>query len=159
MRVGRHGDQNLLDGDEPDAEPAIHEETAVVDESAAVTGEEDRAELVEPRVEPTVEGYLNWLIERCSRRRDNATTSERRLLYEERVTVLYGLKSAVEGPYENLRVAALRTFGQMSDISDNEESPNFESIHANHATVDQAMVVYNFIQALQSGSASFQYKH
>ena len=92
MRVGRHGDQNLLDGDEPDAEPAIHEETAVVDESAAVTGEEDRAELVEPRAGPTVEGYLNWLIERCRRRRDNATTSELRLLYEERVTILYGLK-------------------------------------------------------------------
>ena len=42
----------------------------------------------------------------------------------------------------------------MSDTSDDEESPNLGSIHANHATVDQAMVAYNFIQALQSGSAS-----
>ena len=59
-----YGNQNLLGGNEPDAEPAIHEELAVVDESAAVTGEEDRAEPVELRAEPAAEGYLNWLIER-----------------------------------------------------------------------------------------------
>ena len=76
------------------------------------------------RIEPTVEGYLNWLIERCCRRRDGAATTERRLLYEEleRVTIWHGLKFAVEGPDAGVRAAALRTLGQMSHIGDDEES-------------------------------------
>ena len=101
-----------------------------------------------------MDGYLVWLIERCCRRRDNADTVERLLLYEERVTILYGLKSAVEGPDDNFRATAYRTLGNMSDISDDENSPNYERIHAEHASVDQTMIAYNFVLALQSGSAS-----
>ena len=60
----------------------------------------------------------------------------------------------MEGPDDNFRVAAYRTLGNMSDISDDENSPNYERIHAEHASVDQAMIAYNFVLALQSGSAS-----
>ena len=129
VRMGWYGSRNLADGNEPDAEPASSDEPAVV-EAATHAVEESLFGPVEPRVETTVEGYLNWLIERCCRRRDNTNTRERCLLYEERVRILYGLKSAVEGPYENLRAAVLRTCGQMSGISDDEESPDFERIHA-----------------------------
>lgn len=41
----------------------------------------------------------------------------------------------------------------MSDISDDENSPNYERIHAGHCSVDQAMIAYNFVRALQPGSA------
>ena len=67
---------------------------------------------------------------------------------------MHGLKFAVEGSDASFRAAALRTLGNMSDISDDEDSPNFERIHADHSSVDQAMVAYNFIRALQSGSPS-----
>ena len=107
-----------------------------------------------PIQQPTVEGYVNWLLERCCRRRDSASSHERRLLYEERVTILHGLKFAIEGPDEIFRAAAYRTLGNMSDISDDEESPNYANIHAEHAAVEQAMVAYNFILGLQSGSSA-----
>ena len=42
----------------------------------------------------------------------------------------------------------------MSDISDDEESPNYSNINAGHATVEQAMVAYNFVLGLQSGSST-----
>eukprot|EP00435_Cladocopium_sp_Y103_P034030 s2111_g8.t1 len=80
---------------------------------------------------------------------------ERRLLYEERLTILHGLKSEVEGPDANFCAAALRTLGQMSDISDDEDSPNYARIHAPDATLDETIIIaYNFVRALQSGSAS-----
>ena len=100
------------------------------------------------------ENNQNWFIERCCRRRDNAATTERRLLYEERVTIWHGLKFAVEGPDASFRAATLKTLGNVNDIGDDEESPNYERIHADHSSVDQAMVAYNFISALQSGSSS-----
>lgn len=84
---------------EPDAEPAAFSDPTVLEETVA---DENLPEPARPqRIQPTVEGYLIWLIERCCRRRDSAATVESRLLYEERVTILYGLKSAVEGPDEN----------------------------------------------------------
>ena len=79
---------------EPDAEPAAISEHTAPSEAAAV--EVPPEPMRHHSIQPTVEGYLVWLNERCSRRRDNAATVERRLLYEERVTILYGLKSAVE---------------------------------------------------------------
>eukprot|EP00435_Cladocopium_sp_Y103_P047691 s412_g14.t1 len=69
-------------------------------------------------VEPTPEGYMGWLIERCERRYNNAETRERRILYGERVTLLHGLQSAMTSGHPGLRAAALRSLGGMSDISD-----------------------------------------
>ena len=59
----------------------------------------------------------------------------------------------MDGPDDNFRAAVYRTLGNMSDISDDENSPNYERIHAEHASVDQTMIAYNFVLALQSGSA------
>lgn len=120
---------------EPNTEPsaATISDPTVLDETAA--GEIPSELARHQRVQPTVDGYLVWLIERCCRRRDNADTVERRLLHE-------------EGPDDNFRAAADRTLGNMSDISDDENSPNYERIHAEHASVDQAMIAYNFVLAL-----------
>ena len=143
---------NLDDENEPNATPAVSNEPTVIDdEMVDTTNVASSSSSTRP---PTVEGYLNWPLERCCRRRDNALTHERRLLYEERVTILHGLKFAIEGPDEAFRSAALRTLGNMSDISDDEESPNYASINAEHTSVEQAMVAYNFILGLQSGSST-----
>ena len=67
--------------------------------------------------EPTADNYVVWLIGRCNRRRDSTTDHDRRRRYEERVAILRCLQSAVHSPVESLRVATLRTLGNMSDIS------------------------------------------
>ena len=56
-----------------------------------------------------------WLIGRCSRRRDSRTDHDRCRRYEERVAILRCSQSALHSPVESLRVATLRTLGNMSD--------------------------------------------
>ena len=82
---------------EPNTEPsaATISDPRVLDEAAACEISLELAAGAIPsefarhqRVQPTVGGYLVWLIERCCTRRDNADAVERRLLYEERVTIL-----------------------------------------------------------------------
>ena len=70
-----------------------------------------------------------WLIGRCERRRDTAESHGRRRLYEERVTILYGLHSALASEVENWRIAACRSLATLPDISDDENSPNHSPIN------------------------------
>ena len=100
-----------------------------------------------------LEDYMRWLVERCSRRRDNAPTHERRRLYEERVTILYGLISAMRVPIDALRRGALRTIATMNDISDDEDSPLYAAIHA-PASLSDAQHALNVIRAMEQGSSS-----
>ena len=101
----------------------------------------------------TAENYVVWLLDRCCRRRDQTSDGNRRRLYEERVTILLGPRSALTSPHASVRSSARRALGSMSDISDDEDSPNYERIHgpANLGETQPALV---FINALQSGSAS-----
>ena len=102
---------------EPDAEP-----------EAANTIEADHPPNHQrAAVEPTPEGYVAWLIERCERRYLQAGSAERRALYSKRVTILYGLQSALTS---ELRPAALRSLAGMSGISDDESSPGHAAINA-----------------------------
>ena len=65
--------------------------------------------------EPTADTYVAWMIARCSRRRDSRIDHARCRHYEERVAILRCLQSALHSPVESLRVATLRTLGNMSD--------------------------------------------
>ena len=101
----------------------------------------------------TAENYVAWLLERCCRRRDQAVDHGRRRLYEERVAILLGLKAALESPHGMFRASARRTLGNMSDISDDESSPNFSRINA-PANLGEAQRALEFISSLQHGSSS-----
>ena len=92
------------------------------------------------------------MIGRCSRRRDSTTDHDRRRRYEERVAILRCLQSALHSPVESLRGATLRTLGHMSDISDDEDSPNYRSINT-PTILAQAQRAYNFVRALQQHGA------
>ena len=77
---GRQANANLNHENEPGAEPAVSSDPTVFYDTLA---DEDHQQPADgrQRTEPTVEGYLNWLIEPCCRRRDSDATTERRLLY------------------------------------------------------------------------------
>ena len=95
-----------------------------------------------------------WLLlERCCRRRDQAVDHGRRRFYEERITILLGLKAALESSHEMFRASARRTLGNMSDISDHESSPNFSRINA-PANLGETQRALEFISSLQHGSSS-----
>ena len=80
--------------------------------------------------EPTVEGLVTWLIGRCERRRDTSESHDRRRLYEERVTILCGLHPALTSEVESWRIPARQSLVTLSDISDDEDSPNHSAINA-----------------------------
>jgi len=103
--------------------------------------------------EPTADTYVAWMIARCSRRRDSRIDHARCRHYEERVAILRCLQSALHSPVESLRVATLRTLGNMSDISDDEDSPNYRSINTS-TTLAQAQRAYSLVRALQHGASS-----
>ena len=111
---------NEHNGGEPDAEPEVlHGPHALdqLDEASTMM-----PELPPPHAaqrEPNAEDYMAWMIHRCSRRRDNAESHDRRRLYEERVTILHGLVSAMRSPVEALRRAALRTIAASGQPADN----------------------------------------
>ena len=104
--------------------------------------------------EPNAEDYMAWMIQRCSRRRDNAESHDRRRLYEERVTILHGLVSAMRSPVEALRRAALRTIAT-SDINDDEGSPSFRAINA-PTSLSDAQRAMEFLRAMHGGATSSQ---
>ena len=64
----------------------------------------------------TAESYVAWLLERCCGRRDQSVNGDRRRLYEERVTILFGFRSALASPHAAFRDSARRTLGSMTDI-------------------------------------------
>ena len=167
LRVGNQiGNQNQQLQNEPDAEPAV-DDTADMDvddvlsmpASTTLTSREMPSSSAgapshAPPADPvlTAENYVAWLLERCSRRRDQSADHNRRRLYEERMTILLGLRGALRSPHAIFRDSARRTLGSMADISDDEQSPNYERIHA-PANLGQAQRALAFINALQSGSA------
>ena len=95
--------------------------------------------------------YTNWMIERCARRRDGTEDHNRRRLYEERVTILHGLKAALNCDVEGFRVGVRRTLANMSDISDDENSPSYRDI-SRPTSLSDAQLAYNFVRSLQAGT-------
>ena len=161
------GNQNQLAQNEPDAEPLVDEgDDMDVDAGTAPPASEavtapslpasstempSSARPTDPLL--TAENYVAWLLERCCRRRDQAVDHGRRRLYEERVTILLGLRAALGSPHEIFRASARRSLGTMSDISDDESSPNFSRING-PASLGEAQRALQFINALQHGSSS-----
>ena len=99
---------------EPDAERGTMDDPLIsddLDETATLNEPPPSSSIRGP--EPNAEDYMRWLVERCARHRDNAPTHERRRLYEERATILYGLRSAMGSPAEALRRGALRVTSVM----------------------------------------------
>ena len=167
FRVGNQvGNQNQQLQNEPDAEPMLDDSvdmdvdagsTMPVSETptshempSSSAGAPSHAPPADPIL--TAENYVAWLLERCCRRRDQSGNGDRRRLYEERVTILFGLRSALASPHAAFRDSARRTLGSMADISDDEQSPNYERIHG-PTSLGQAQRALAFINALQSGSA------
>ena len=101
--------------------------------------------------EPDAEHYMRWLLEKKSKRRDYASTHERRRLYEERLTTLHDVVFAMRTPVEALRRGADQTIAMMSDISDDENSPSYAAIRAPRNLGD-AQRALNLITALLQGS-------
>ena len=149
----RHNNDNQFEPDaEPDAilahNPQVHDE----DVEMNVAAEAEPQEL--QRREPNAEDYVAWLIERCERRRLSADNGARRILYNERITILHGLQSAMRSEDARWRTAALQSLATMPDISDDENSPNFASINAPVVNFGDAQRAMNFIASLQAGQPS-----
>eukprot|EP00435_Cladocopium_sp_Y103_P008817 s843_g2.t1 len=89
---------------EPDAEPEAIGDPLDNDNSllAAETMNATAPQLPRKGPTPTAEDCMRWMLERCSTRRDSATSQNRRRLYEERLTVLQGLLSAMRSPVDSL---------------------------------------------------------
>ena len=145
---------------EPDAEPAVSESlgTEAMDNATSAMPTAD-APLSMPSsgsaadTALTAENYVRWLLRRCARRRDEANDPIRRRLYEERITILLGLQSALTSQHASFRSSARRALGSMSDISDDENSPNYAAING-PANLGDAQRALAFIGALQSGASS-----
>jgi hypothetical protein len=113
MMLG-NGNQNQLAQNDPDAEPLVDESDDMdVDAGTAPPASEavtapslpasstempSSARPTDPLL--TAENYVAWLLERCCRRRDQAVDHGRRRLYEERVTILLGLRAALGSPHD-----------------------------------------------------------
>eukprot|EP00435_Cladocopium_sp_Y103_P006373 s485_g2.t1 len=80
--------------------------------------------------EPTAEDYVAWMLERCMHRRSSAEDPDRRKIYNERVTILHGLRRAMLSEHASVRSAVMQTLATMPEISDDESSPNYASINA-----------------------------
>ena len=141
---------------EPDAEPDAHlaHNPAVHDEDVemSVAAEAEPQEL--QRREPNAEDDVSCLIERCERRRLTAQDGARRFLYNERITILHGLQSAMKSEHAGWRRAALQSLATLPDISDDENSPNFASINAPVVNFGDAQRAMSFIASLQAGQPS-----
>lgn len=140
--------------DEPDAEPAGMADPHHVDDGVDSSFAEVPSSSTDlptaarpPQTHPalTAENYIAWMIERCSRRRDATGDHDRRRLYEERVTILYGLRAASNSDVEGFRIGARRTLASMSDISEDESSPNFRSL-SRPTNLSDAQLAYNFAE-------------
>ena len=117
---------------EPDAEPAVSESlgtenmnnaTSAIPIADAPPSMPSSGSAADTAL--TAENYVRWLLRRCARRRDEANDPIRRRLNEERITILLGLQSALTSQHASFRNSARRALGSMSDISDDENSPNY----------------------------------
>jgi len=143
---------------EPDAEPdahLAHNPAAAHDEDVemSVAAEAEPQQELQRR-EPNAEDNVSWLIERCGRRRLTAQDGARRILYNERITILHGLQSAMRSEHAGWRRAALQSLATLPDISDDENSPNFASINAPVVNFGDAQRAMSFIASLQAGQPS-----
>ena len=145
---------------EPDTEPETTATPHRVDDYADVSHAEvpssstDLPTTTRPaRTHPalTANSYIDWMIERCARRRDGTEDHNRRRLYEERVKILHGLKAALNCDVEGFRVGARRTLANTSDISDDENSPSYRDI-SRPTSLSDAQLAYNFVRSLQAGT-------
>ena len=136
--------------EEPDEEPVSADPTSVDDPPAASSSNDAPQPSASsgPR-QPTVNDYLEWLIERVERRYRQARTNERIVLYGERVTIMHGLRAAANSEHQGFRDTALRSLGNLSDISDDENSPNYELINR-PASLGDASRAARFIVGLQT---------
>ena len=66
-----------------------------------------------------------WLMERCLRRRDRCSQRERYNLYNERIQILDNLFQGLTRGDQESRQRAMQMLGNMTDISEDEESPNY----------------------------------
>ena len=149
----RRNNENQFEPDaEPDASLAHNPQAHDEDVEMSVAAEAEPQEL--QRREPNAEDYVAWLIERCERRRLSADNGARRILYNERITILHGLRSAMRSDDTRWRRAALQSLATMPDISDDENSPNFASINAPVVNFGDAQRAMNFIASLQAGQSS-----
>ena len=141
---------------EPDAEPdaILAHNPQVHDEDVEMNVAAEAEPLESQRREPNAEDYVSWLIERCERRRLSADSGERRILYNERITILHGLQGAMRSEDARWRKAALQSLATMPDISDDENSPNFASINAPVVNFGDAQRAMSFIASLQAGQPS-----
>ena len=145
---------------EPDAEPTVSEsfETEVMDNATSAMPTADATSTMPSSSSVadtalTAENYVRWLLRRCARRRDETSDANRRRLYEERVTILLWLQSALTSQHASFRSSARRALGSMSDISDDENSPNYARING-PTNLGETQRALAFINALQSGSSS-----
>ena len=85
------------------------------------------------------EAMLTWMYERCMRRQSNAQTDERRELYADRMAVLRYVMNQCRAGDAETRLAASRLTRKMSDISEDENSPTYDSsVFEMHAVLDDA---------------------
>ena len=152
--------QNRQPENEPDAEPNVSENggTEVMDHAASAMSAADAAFTMPSSSSMadtalTAENYVRWLLQRCARRRDEANDPIRRQLYEERIAILRGLQAALNSPHASFRSSARRALGSMTDISDDENSPNYARING-PANLGEAQRALAFIHSLQSGASS-----
>ena len=106
-----------------------------------------------PGPRPTSEGMLLWLMERCLRRRDRQVSRERYNMYNERVEALNMMYQLLTSDDERARAGAQGMLATMTDLSDDESSPNFQAINA-ETTRQQVEMTHQFIQSLISGNAA-----
>ena len=118
---------------EPDAEPATTDPTQIDATPAVFTDSVSSSQPAGSNSfaarQPTAENYIAWLIERVERRYREIQSEKRIILYGECVTILHGLRSAMNSGHSGFKDAALRAPGDLADISDDEKSPNFAAIN------------------------------
>ena len=132
---------------EPDAEPAAlatdDEAHDVIPAAPVLPPEAIQA----PRRQPIPEGMIIWLMERCLRRRDRQVDRTRYNMYNDRVYILDQLFQTLRFGSQTDRLAARRMLASMSDISDDENSPNHNAIRAEQ-TLEEAEQAQQFIERM-----------
>ena len=84
----------------------------------------DESDFPELHAAWSLEAMLAFMYSRCLRRRAAATTTGRRQLYEERLQLLCNVMDACRSGDQSVRLAAAERTRTMSDLSDDENSPN-----------------------------------
>ena len=121
---------------EPDAKPEVAAATTDVDMVEVASGLDVKKTNAE-----TAEMCVEWLMERCQRSTRQAENSECRILYEQRLALLHGLSAAMRSNHRAYRRSTLMSLGNMSDMSDDERSPNYARCIRAPASLGDAQVL------------------